>query len=209
MTESVSADAYFDAVRLVALLASELHSAVLGGGGDSRSEHWRWMSAAPQPGDLVVELSTSWRAQSESFDHLWRIGRYLGERREVVGEEGDSYVERFDVIVLATGQVFEWTNCSFVRVPEDHLGLLTGTTFWYGSFGGPVTTRSGDMHDLVEYCREQLGVELKPEEPSPLSRGATWSWPRDAAGKPVRPPKWGSRWGSRPLVSPPPESTGR
>lgn len=183
----MSEQAYFDAVRLVAHLASELHSATLAAPSPSRRAHWEWMTAPPEPGDLVVELTTSWRRQGDDFDHLVRIGRFLGTRHEQIGDGDDARCETYRVIALADGRVFEWYNCSFARVPEEHLGILTGTTFWHGSFGGDVTLRSGERHPLPEFCRERLGVEMEPSEARSLGGMPMWQWPRDASGAPRKP----------------------
>lgn len=170
-------EAYYDAVRLIARLTDELHSATLGGVSGSLREHWQWMSREPEPGDLVVEQSTAWRCA----DDLTRIGRFLG--RDDHGD-GDGYWERVYVLALADGRVVRWTNCSFARVPEERLGMLTGTAFWFGGRAGEV---GGTGKNVRDYCLERYGVEMEPDGRHTIMRGEPyWRWPRDADGNPVR-----------------------
>lgn len=175
-------EAYYDAVRLIARLTDALHSATLGGGWGRQHEHWRWMSREPEPGDLVVEQSTAW---CDGVDNLTRIGRFLGRDDEWHSrDEVDGFWEPVYVVALADGRVVRWVNCSFARVPEERLGMLTGTAFWFGGTAGEV---SGTGKNVRDYCRERYGVELELDGGHTTMRGEPyWRWPQDADGNPVR-----------------------
>ena len=76
---------------------------------------YKWMND-PQPGDLVMEISTV-----ASKDHHSRLGRLKRVEKEFVpfGEEEGSYYDTFWCLELPDGSEFRWSNCRFVRVLEN------------------------------------------------------------------------------------------
>lgn len=128
------------AIEMLAHVAADMaNEATTGGHSRGTSE---WVNAAPRPGDLVVELSMhGWPTGTRGVDHKTRFGRYLG--RETIAhkdEDGETWDEVADVIVLYDGTVFRWTNARFARVPEG--ACLRTMVPWTGEIGR-ISTRDG------------------------------------------------------------------
>jgi hypothetical protein len=104
-------------------LARGIWSLVLRGDQTQRDEALFQRMRHPQPGDLVVELSTG-RQVRRNTEHAAQAVGFL------VAVEGESYQRRYHVRPYAGGEVLSWDNAEFVAVPngEDINQFLDGET---------------------------------------------------------------------------------
>ncbi len=80
----------------------------------------------PQPGDLVVELSTALTDRESNF------GRLILCREEFVpfNEEPGGYYDKFWYIETPEGTLARWHNCNFVKVMESMSNATQTNTRW-------------------------------------------------------------------------------
>lgn len=86
-------------------------------GPTDKNRRWYEYIYNPQPGDLVLEVSTigADRAKGKRFGRLVKI-----EREFVPSQDPDDegYYDTFYHLELPDGSEFKWWNCRFVRVVE-------------------------------------------------------------------------------------------
>lgn len=146
------------AIEMLAHLAADLaNEATMGGHSRATSA---WVNAPPEVGELVVEMSMhGWPTGTHGVDHKTRFGRYLGrETTEHENEDGETWTETADVIVLYDGTVFRWTNAKFARVPEG--ATLRTMVPWIGEVGR-ISTRDGFVSPKA--WAQQLGGDAVEE----------------------------------------------
>lgn len=127
-------DALVDALRCSAYRCWRMSLFASAAGYGSRAAHhtkvlYEWFDR-PEPGDLVVELTTAMLIASgqgrpgDDGSSLVGIGRLLWTGVETLRHpdepegDGTTYDERCWYVVEHTGRVVRWRNCDFARVPE-------------------------------------------------------------------------------------------
>lgn len=126
------------ATQLLKYLAAATYSAysinlkTIHNGAPERSE---WFHTI-EPGQLVMEISSIGRVQYD----LYRFGFYLGEGLTYTHTDTEwedakhNYKDQprptfktKKIKLLTTGEEYHWSNCSFIRVPEEVWTPLTTT----------------------------------------------------------------------------------
>lgn len=113
--------------RLIETLAYSLYLATLVGDPAPRIKELHQTLTHPQPGDLVLEISSIYDARPERAGT--RLGRlesfgyepmWTPEEWAEMGEESSAAIPREKVyyITLADGREYRWHNAAFIVVPQ-------------------------------------------------------------------------------------------
>lgn len=114
--------------RLMFPMAYRAYTATLIGGAPAATRAMYERMKRPQPGDLVIEVSTCprlMRAEADPNDPTWdgQFVTYVGSEVRTTAynddEGGAEWSEEVHVCLNPDGTTFEWTNASIVAVPTD------------------------------------------------------------------------------------------
>lgn len=105
---TLTREGFEQAARLIATSAYVAYTLALKGHSNPSCEHYANVANAPQIGDFVTETSTLGRALRDGHSLVSHVGRV----RRIVHSE-------HVVIETLDGRYYEWTNASFVVVPDD------------------------------------------------------------------------------------------
>ena len=110
--------------QLMLPMAYRAYTALLIGGAPPVTKAMYERMTRPQPGDLIIELSTCprlMRAEAEPDDPTWdwQFVTYVRSEVRTYGEDEGSLTEEIHVCLKPDGTMFEWTNARIVAVPTN------------------------------------------------------------------------------------------
>jgi hypothetical protein len=80
-----------------------------------------FLSAEPQPGDFVMEMSTAYDPSRDQH----RFGRFVRkECRPIAGNHDADATDVVHWIIAGDGAEYFWTNAGFLRVPTEILSSM-------------------------------------------------------------------------------------